>query len=389
MKQVLSWVLLAVFYTQLFHGASPQETIAKAIAENKIDEVKRLVVQYKDNPTELIASDGTNPLHIAVEKACEPMVDYLLEESVFGTWYWLNGGCIAENPFIRLRYALRYRKPITAIIAIAKKLLLRGCNVNSIDESRMYPHALSYRAPLLWYIANNDITDDQEYLELAQLLVWAGARRDITSGTGRKKYKGITPLARAQKSHFDQMARFLESTPKRGILKRFLAEKDEEIRAILYTRILLYTDDIWLLKKALQDKHAKRKDTTKTIASFEQEAIQQLLKIKDFKGIRWLLKNGFAYDNELRLEIKRVLENDEKEAWDTRNTQQTLMALSENNYYICLKRFVCKKPPFSDTVFLFDGDGPMIVCDANQILERKRTRDEQESWLYIKRLRTK
>lgn len=315
------------------------EDIQNAIEDGDLEEVKQIIATYKDTPEKLV-NLGKTPLHLAIKNNQKKIFDYLMQETVFGTWRWVNQATIAGDKFDETPLLACVKKHNFTVddCDVIHQLLLRGANINARDKCN--------GGTSLWNVTVTQRSG--ENLALAQLLVWSGANiwkmcKNKHTDRGYNRSRGCRPSERAKESKYPSIEGFLLAREMLNfsLIRQLENEQNSTIQDNLYARALFYekyyntlSDVMALIKKIKQ---------FATIQDVENDAIKKLIKSQCFNRLCMALNQGFYCTDEdfknIQTLLKTYYKNDPN---NCTKISKVLRLMRENKQTYCLQSFACQ-----------------------------------------------
>lgn len=278
---------IAILSSSLSSSAQMNE----AIFSGDLAKVKELIQVHKDVPEVLVDEiDKTTPLHLAIRSGQKEIFDYLIDETVFGTWGWINHATMVDEDEYDLTPLLACVKKDELFdhdSDIIHKLLVHGANINAQD--------FQDKGTAVWIVSN--LHNYGEQLQLAQLLALSGADLSLTckhthNNRGYEIPRGCTPRERAKESNYSTIEIFLchQEHLNFSLVERLEQESDPVIQENLYARAIFYeaVDVLWNIMELI-----KKCKAYSTMQNVENDVVKRLLKAEYVDRLQIVLEEGF------------------------------------------------------------------------------------------------
>lgn len=340
-----------------FLSPHPDVRIRNAIGSGDLQKVKDLIALYKDCPEVLVnKEDGRTPLCLALVKRRKQIFDYLIDETVFGTWQWINhiekkyGRTVLIAAVDRFAY-------LETDIEFVKKLLLHGADSN-IRDKREHATALTYTT----------FYGENECLLWTQLLIKSGATLNPPCSFSEKHRSGCLDVLydNALNNEYYHIADFLdeEEIMDLTLIQRYEQELDENIRQNLYVRAIFYEDyDIlWGIMELV-----KQRKKSVSMQDVENDVIKKLLKSEYFDRFNEILEQGFLCKQEDIKGMEYLIQKKPDPNKRMELAYHFYRALSGNTLVKNLKS-VAYKENFSDVVCMCSSEVPLVASKKRALI---------------------
>lgn len=376
----------------------PAKGMSHAIIDGNLDRVRNIINMYNECPEVLVSPGSQTPLHHAIIEGEKNIFNYLINETVFGTFEWINKRNAmldrglddhpVEHPNETPLLTCVKKKPLTdEDFEMMSTLLVHGADINARDYQNS--------GTSLWNSAYR-VPEHKESvgLRIAQLMVYSGADMNLPckrehvlthpNSSGRK----CSPYERALTSGYSLVAQFLKNQHDLQLTleQRFEQESDMSLQKNLYSRAIFYEDinvlrTIMRLIKKRDQKHLVdllKSDSKKslTIKDVKSDVVKKLIASFCLDRLNLVLSHGFycKIDEGFR---GRYLRNT---LWNegSQKTGELYTNLAKNMQTRFLKKFL-NNGTYGDVLYICEND---TVKDFSTEISNKK-RKETENLLTI------